>query len=444
MHPADTQRNSPADSEPAVILVINAVIPSLGKDSAHDVLTREGRIVACAPAGSIELSADEKATALRVDAAGKRLFPSFLDAHVHLREPGFEYKEDVASGLCAAAHGGFGAVMAMANTRPVNDAASVTRYMLEKAALHYPHGPRLLPVGALTVGLEGKELAPMGELAEAGCVAFSDDGRPVTNTEIFRRGMEYAAQWGRVVIDHCEDEFLAKGAHMNEGETSARIGVKGQPTVAEALHVARDILLAEYLNLPVHLAHISCRQSVELIAFAKKRGVKVTAETCPHYLTLDETRLERYDTSAKVCPPLRSPDDVLAIRQAVSEGLFDMFVTDHAPHAAHEKDQPLNEAPNGFIGLETALPLTWGSVRQGLISERELARMWHSGPARVFGIEMNAFAPGDSADFFLFDPDLEWQVNRENLHSKSINTPFLGQTLRGKVTAHWLGGRRVV
>ena len=284
----------------------------------------------------------------------------------------------------------------------------------------------------------------MGELAEAGCVAFSNDGRPVTNTEIFRRGMEYAAQWERVVIDHCEDEFLAKGSHMNEGETSARIGVKGQPTVAEALHVARDILLSEYLDLPVHLAHISCRQSVDLIAFAKKRGVKVTAETCPHYLALDETRLERYDASAKVCPPLRSPDDVSTIRKAVSEGLFDMFVTDHAPHAPHEKDQSLDEAPNGFIGLETALPLTWGVVRQGLISEREAVRLWHEGPAEVFGIRVNTFAPGDPADFFLFDPDLEWQVKRETLHSKSINTPFIGQILRGKVTAHWLGGWRIV
>jgi dihydroorotase len=444
MHPADTQHHPFAAPEPAAILISNAIIPSLGKKAAYDVLIRGDSIAACAPAGSIELSADEKGMVQRVDATGKRLFPSLIDSHAHLREPGFEYKEDVASGLCAAAHGGFGTVMAMANTRPINDAATVTRYMLEKAALHHPHGPRLLPVGALTVGLEGKELAPMADLAAAGCIAFSNDGRPVTNTELFRRGMEYAAQWGRVVIDHCEDEFLAKGTHMNEGETSARIGVKGQPSVAEALHVARDILLAEYLDLPVHLAHISCRQSVELIAFAKKRGIKVTAETCPHYLALDDTRLERYDASAKVCPPLRSAEDVLAVRQAVSEGLFDMFATDHAPHAAHEKDQPLDEAPNGFIGLETALPLTWGYVRQGLISEQELVRMWHNGPARVFGIRMNSFAPGDSADIFLFDPDEEWQVNHETLHSKSSNTPFLGQTLRGKVTAHWLGGRRIM
>ena len=209
--------------------------------------------------------------------------------YVHLREPGFEYKEDIASGLSAAAHGGFGAVMCMANTKPVNDAASVTRYMLERAKAAHPHGPRLYPVGALTLGLDGKELAPMGELAEAGCAAFSNDGRPVMNSELFRRAIEYAAQWGKVVIDHCEDAHLAAGTHMNEGVVSGRIGVAGQSTVAEAMQVARDILLAEYLNLPVHLAHISCRQSADLIRFAKERGVPVTAETCPHYLHLDDS-----------------------------------------------------------------------------------------------------------------------------------------------------------
>lgn len=427
-------------ASPRPLLLTGAVIPGLGANAPHDVLAVEGRIAACVPSGGIDAPADAE----RVDASRLRLFPSFIDAHVHLRDPGYEYKEDIISGLTAAAHGGFGAVMAMANTRPVNDEGPVTRYMLEKAAAHFPHGPRLLPVGALTLGLEGRELAPMGELAEAGCVAFSNDGRPVTNTEIFRRGMEYAAQWGRVVIDHCEDEFLAKGSSMNEGAVSGRIGVKGQPAVAEALHVARDILLAEYLDLPVHLAHISCRQSLELILFAKERGVKVTAECCPHHLLLDESRLENYDTNAKVNPPLRSPEDVANLRRAVREGVIDIFVTDHAPHAAHEKETPLDEAPYGLIGLETALPLTYGLVRDGLIGETDFVRLWHEAPAKIFNIEVNRFSPGDAADFFLFDPDLVWTVSRESLHSKSLNTPYLGETLRGKVTAHWLGGRRVV
>jgi dihydroorotase len=404
----------------------------------RDVLIRDGRLAACAP------GIDPPQGTPVEDAGGQILFPSFIDAHVHLREPGYEYKEDIASGLTAAARGGFGAVLAMANTRPVNDTASISRYMLEKAALHHPHGPRLHPVGAATVGLEGKELAPMGELAEAGCVAFSNDGRPVTNTELFRRAVESAAQWGKVVIDHCEDEFLAAGSHMNEGDESGRLGVKGQPTVGEALHVARDILLAEYLNLPIHLAHISCRQSVELIVWAKARGVPVTAETCPHYLFLDEGSLSEYNPAAKVCPPLRTKEDVAALRNAAAEGVFDIFATDHAPHAAHEKEHPLDQAPNGLIGLETAVPLTFALVREGLITEKTFVSMWHDRPAAIFGLAANTFSPGDPADFFLFDPETPWVVSCETISSKSVNTPFYGQTMRGRATAHWMGGFRIV
>ena len=433
MQPEEHSRNP-------VLCIKNALVCRDGQASAsHDVLIRDGKIADCAPSGSLDIPSDAEIA----DAGGKRLFPSFIDALVHLRDPGQEYKEDIASGLAAAAHGGFGAVMAMGNTIPCNDSAAVTRYMLDKAALSWPHGPRLYPVGALTLNLEGKELAPMGELAEAGCAAFSNDGRPVTNTELFRRGMEYAAQWGKIVIDHCEDEFLAKGSHMNEGRYSSALGVKGQPTVAEALHVARDILLAEYLDLPVHLAHISCRQSVELIAQAKSKGVKVTAETCPHYLLLDESALGGYNTLAKVNPPLRPKSDVEFLRKALADGLFDMLVTDHAPHAAHEKEDTLDNVPNGLIGLETAVPLTYALVREKLISEQRFIMLWHHGPAGVFSLPVNNFAPGDPADCFLFDPDLEWEVNRETLHSKSINTPFLGQKLKGRATAHWIGGYRL-
>lgn len=411
----------------------------LGADldgAPHDVLVADGRIAGLKPSGSLDLPADAE----RIDATGLHIFPSFIDAHVHLREPGFEYKEDIASGLSAAAHGGFGAVMCMANTDPVNDSASITRYMLEQAKAAHPHGPRLHPVGALTLGLEGKALAPMGELADAGCAAFSNDGRPVMNSEIFRRAVEYAAQWGKLVIDHCEDAHLAAGTHMNEGAVSGRIGVAGQSTVAEAMQVARDILLAEYLNLPIHLAHISCRQSVDLIRFAKAKGVPITAETCPHYLHLDDSALETYDTAAKVCPPLRAPEDVIALRRAVTEGVFDIFVTDHAPHAAHEKEEPLDEAPNGMIGLETAVPLTWELVRSGELSASAFTTMWSAAPARIFGLPEFTLKEGAAADFFLFDSRLQWTPSRQTLHSKSLNTPFLGKPLRGKVTRHWLGG----
>lgn len=406
---------------------------------AVDLFVREGCVASLAPHGETTPPAGTEV----FDATGLVLFPSFIDAHVHLREPGFEYKEDIASGLAAAAHGGFGAVMCMANTKPVNDDAAITRFIIDTARKAWPHGPRVHPVGGATVGLKGTELAPMAELAEAGCVAFSNDGAPVPDTEMFRRAVEYAADLGRVVIDHCEDPYLAKGAHMNEGETSGRIGVKGQPDIGEALHVARDILLADYLNLPIHLAHISSRRSVELIAWAKQRGVKVTAETCPHYLLLDDTALAGYDTNAKVNPPLRTPADVDTLREAVRTGVIDMFVTDHAPHAAHEKETPLDEAPNGISGLDTAVALTWQLVCQGVLTEDDLVRLWSREPARVFGLACNQFEPGDPADFFLLDPAEEWVVSRATMHSKSCNTPFLGKTLTGRVKAHWMGGHRI-
>ncbi len=405
-----------------------------------DVLVEDGRIKSVGKAGTIPAPAG----APKTDAGGKILFPGFIDAHTHLREPGFEWKEDIASGLAAAANGGFSAVMCMGNTRPVNDTASVTQLMLEKARQAHPKGPRLYPIGALTVNLEGTELAPMAELAEAGCVAFSNDGKPVTSTEIFRRGVEYASMWNRVVIDHCEDPFMGKGSHMNEGYVSGLIGVKGQPSIAEALHVARDILLSEYLDQPIHLAHISCRQSVELIVWAKNKGLKITAETCPHYLHFTEDLLAGYDSAAKVNPPLRTSDDVAYLRAALADGVFDMLVTDHAPHAPHEKEEPLDLAPQGIMGLETALPLTYALVRDNVISEEQLVRLWSAGPARVFNLPVNAMNEGDPADFALFDPDREWVVDETTVKTKGRNTPLWGRTVRGKVSDNWVGGEKVV
>ena len=311
-------------------------------ESVH-VLVRDGSVAAFGPGGS---GGDGPADAERVDAAGLVLFPSFIDAHVHLREPGFEWKEDVASGLAAAAHGGFGTVMCMANTDPVNDRASVTEQILAAGRRAFPHGPRVRPIGAATTGLKGVELAPMHELAEAGCVAISNDGLPVADTEIFRRVMEYAADLDLIVIDHCEDPCLARKAQMNEGRVSGLLGLKGQPDVGETIQAARSVLLAEYLNLPVHIAHVSSARTADLIAWSKARGARVTAETCPHYLTLDETEVMGYNTNAKVNPPLRTPADVAALRAAVKSGVIDMLATDHAPHAPHEKETPFDEAPN--------------------------------------------------------------------------------------------------
>ena len=406
-----------------------------------DLTVRDGRVESLRPhdaAGAPEAGAEV------VEAAGLTLLPSLIDCHVHLREPGFEYKEDVASGLAAAAHGGVGRVLAMANTSPVNDHAAVTRLMLEQAAKSWPHGPFIHPVGALTKGLAGQELAPMAELKEAGCAAFSNDGQPVRSSELFRHALEYAASLGAVVIDHCEDPDLAPHAGMNEGRTSSLLGLKGQPTAAEAIQAARDVLLAEYLGLPVHLAHVSCRQTVELIRWAKGRGVPVTAETCPHYLLLTEEAVQGYATAAKVNPPLRTADDVAAMRQALADGTIDILATDHAPHAAHEKEVPFDEAPNGISGLDSALSLTWGLVEEGAITAETFVRAWCWRPAEIFGLPVNRFQPGDPADFVLFDPAAEWELTPQAMRSKGKNTPWLGRRLRGRVVGHWLGGTRVV
>lgn len=405
-----------------------------------DVFVEDGRIATMTPAGK---QAAPKGSEV-IDATGLLLFPSFIDAHVHLREPGFEYKEDVASGLNAAAHGGFGAVMCMANTRPVNDSAAVTAFIIAAGQRAFPHGPKVYPIGAATVNLEGKEMAPLAELSKAGCVAISNDGHSMEDAERMRRVMEYAHGLGLIVIDHCEDASLARNAHMNEGITSGRIGVKGQPDVGEAMQVARDVLLSEYLNIPIHIAHVSCKRAVDVIAWGKSRGVKVTAETCPHYLVLDDTALKNYNTDAKVNPPLRTPADREALRAAVKSGIIDILVTDHAPHAAHEKECPLDEAPNGITGLDTALSLSYGLVQEGILTEADLVRLWCNMPSRIFKLPCNEFAPGDPADFFLFDPAARWEVNAQSCYSKSCNTPFKGSTLHGRVVAHYQQGTRVV
>ena len=404
-----------------------------------DLLVNGEKIVTMTPAGHVPPPEGCEF----FDAGGLALLPSFLDAHTHLREPGFEYKEDIASGLAAAARGGFGAVMCMANTRPVNDCAAVTRLMLDRAARSHPHGPRLLPVAAASVGLDGKGMAPLGELKAEGCVAVSNDGRPIASSELARRIMEYAADLGMIFLDHCEDPTLAQGWQMNEGPMSGRLGLKGQPAPGEAIQAARDIMLAEYLGVPVHIAHVSSALTLDIIAFAKDRGVAVTAETCPHYLLLTEDALENFNTRAKVSPPLRTEKDRQALVRAVKSGLIDILATDHAPHSANDKDGPMDQIPSGFSGLDLAFALSLELVRQGALNERDLARLWAERPAEIFSQPVNGFAPGDPADFFLYDPDEEWQPGRETMFSKSLNTPFLGQTLRGRVRHHWLGGHRL-
>lgn len=409
-----------------------------------DVFVAKGKIVEIRKSVESLDAGDAKVE----EAFGLTLMPSMTDVHVHLREPGYEYKEDVESGLRAAAWGGFSNIMCMANTKPVNDNESVTEMMLEKARKSWPKGPRLFPIGALTKGLSGKELAPMAELAKAGCAAFSNDGVPVKSTKIFRRAVEYASDWDRVVIDHCEDPYMGVAAGVNEGEVSSRLGLPAQPDVAEALQVARDILMAEYLELPIHLAHISCRKSVDLIRFAKERGVRITAETAPHYLIFTEDHLENeateFDTNAKVNPPLRTQDDQDAIFDALNDGTIDCLATDHAPHASYEKETEFDVAPCGITGLDTALSTTWQLVKDGKLTKEAFTRAWTTAPCGIFKLPVNTFQPDDPADFFLFDEEEEWTVSNQTLYSKGKNTPLLGTTLKGRVKTHFIRGKKIV
>lgn len=412
--------------------------PYLG-DGLYDLFVGGGVVLELCRHGAVAAPEGVRA----VEAKGLVLLPGLTDPHTHLREPGFEWKETVASGLAAAAKGGFANIMCMANSDPVNDSASVTRFLLEKARASHPHGPRLFPVGGLTVGLAGKGLAPLAELAQAGCRGFSNDGIPVANAEIFRRALEYASDLGITVIDHCEDPMLAPHAGINEGAVSARLGLRGQPTAGEAIQVARDAIMAEYLGIPIHLAHVSCRQSVEIIRQAKAKGAPITAETCPHYLAFTEEACEGYNTAAKVNPPLRTREDQAALIEALADGTIDCLCTDHAPHAAHEKETPFEEAPNGVTGLETALSLTWELVHDGRLSPAVLLAAWCRRAGEIFGLPVNGFRPGDPADFLLFDPEATWTVTAESLVSKGKNTPCLGGTLRGVVRANHVAGTRV-
>ncbi len=375
-----------------------------------------------------------------IDANKLVLFPSFVDCHVHLREPGYEWKEDVQSGLTAALHGGFVRVLCMANTNPVNDSAAVTTLILDKAKAAYPNGPYAMPVAAATIGLKGKELAPLGELKQAGCVAVSNDGVPLTDTAIVRRVMEYAHDLGLLFLDHCEEPFLAVGTHANESLQSSSLGLKAQPDIAEAMQAARDAMLSEYLDIPSHICHVSAHITLDYIQFAKSRNVKITAETCPHYLLLDESAIDGYNTNAKINPPLRTPKDVEAMRKAVKSGLIDIMVTDHAPHANHEKDHPFDKTPNGVTGLDTALSLTWQLYNEKVFDQEDIVRLWVEKPLEIFNLPKHGIEKGMPAHFFLFDPTIEWEVNEDTLYSKSSNTPFLGQKLKGRVVKHFIHG----
>ena len=410
--------------------------PSRNTDGIADVLVVDGRIAAVGK--NIGLPDGGQVH----DAKGMVVSPGLIDVHVHLREPGFEDLETIATGAAAAAAGGFSAVCAMPNTDPVIDNQSSVGFVVaqaRKAAM-----ARVYPIGCITIGQKGERLAEFGEMVGAGAVAVSDDGKPVQSSHMMRTALEYAKIFGIPVADHCEDTSLAEGGAMHEGIVSTRLGLKGIPSAAEEIQVARDCILAELTGGHIHLCHMSTRGSVELIRRAKEKGLRVTAEAAPHHFTLTHDRVEGYDTNAKMNPPLRTDDDREAIRQAVKDGTIDCIATDHAPHHYDAKEREFDDAPNGILGLETALGLAIRElVKPGHLTLPELIRRMSTRPAQVFGLVGGTLAVGAPADLVVFDPEARWKVDAGHFRSKSRNTPFSGEELIGRALLTLVDGRIV-
>jgi len=376
-----------------------------------------------------------------MDASGKWVLPGFVDLHVHLREPGFEYKETIQTGTSAAVAGGFTSVCCMPNTSPVNDNQSVTEFILDKArAAGLAH---VFPIGAITKGSEGKELAEFGELKDAGCVAVSDDGKPVMNGMVMRRALEYARAFALTVVDHCECLHLSEGGCMHEGLVATELGLHGVPAAAEDVMVARNLALAELTGGRLHLAHLSTAGSVRMVREAKARGVKITSEACPHHFLLTVEAVREFNTNAKMNPPLRSRKDVDAIKAGLKDGTIDAIATDHAPHADFEKQREFDYAPFGIVGLETAWGLALTLVDEGVLSVEQVVALLTVQPARAFGLPKGTLAVGADADVTIVDPEAQWVVEPERFRSKGRNTPFAGWKLKGRVVTTIVSGRVV-
>jgi dihydroorotase len=410
--------------------------PSRGVDEIGDVLIVDGRIESVVGRQGAVTDAEV------VSCEGKIVSPGFIDVHCHLREPGREDVETITTGARAAAAGGFTAVCAMPNTDPVTDNQAAVGFIIRQA--QRADAARVHVIGAISVGQRGETLAEFGEMVAAGAVAMSDDGKPVVSAQLMRTALEYARSFAIPVIDHCEEPTLATGGSMNEGIVSARLGLKGIPSEAEEIMVIRDILLARRTGGHVHLAHMSTSGSVELIRWGKERGINVTAEVCPHHISLTEDRIGKYDTNAKMNPPLRTKKDVEALREAVKDGTIDMIATDHAPHHYDEKEREFADAPNGIIGLETALAVSVTNlVETGHIGYATLVEKMSCAPARLFNLPGGSLARGSVADVTVFDPAVKWQVQPSEFLSKGRNTPYAGMTLTGRAFATIVGGRIV-
>ena len=416
-----------------------------------DILLRDGKVAEIAP--DISFVADQV-----IDLDGAWVMPGAIDLHVHLREPGFEYKETILSGARAAVAGGFTSIACMANTRPVNDSAAVTRFILEQAR---SAPAKVLPIAAISKGMAGEELVEMGDLSAAGAVAFSDDGKTVANSKLLRHALEYASLFNKPLLCHCQDNALFADGVIHEGLISAAHGLPGIPTLAEDIDIARSIMLAEYLKVPIHICHLSTAEGVRLVRSAKDRGVKVTAEATPHHLFLDERAVIdlacgevlddslkpnqlRYNTVTKMSPPLRATTDVSALREALADGTIDVIATDHAPHEATEKAVEYELAPFGVIGLETAVALGLRLINEKVLTPLELTARLSLAPAEILGLDdRGSLAVGMAADLMIVDPELEWTVDPEKFYSKARNTPFAGWRMQGRVVKTIVDGKVV-
>jgi dihydroorotase len=419
---------------PIVLAGGRLIDPSRGLDENGDLLVVDGKIESVGG----KLGAVDGAEV--IDCSDAIVSPGFIDVHCHLREPGREDVETIASGARAAAAGGFTAVCAMPNTDPVTDNQAAVGFIIRQS--QRANAARVHVIGAISVGQRGETLAEFGEMVAAGAVAVSDDGKPVVSAQLMRTALEYARTFRIPVIDHCEEPTLAHGGSMNEGLVSARLGLKGIPSEAEEIMAIRDILLARRTGGHVHLAHMSTHGSVELIRWGKERGINVTAEVCPHHISLTEDRVLSYDTNAKMNPPLRTQKDVEALRDAVKDGTIDLIATDHAPHHYDEKEREFADAPNGIVGLETALAVSVTNlVETGHIDFVTLVEKMSCNPARIFGLPGGRLAKGTAADITVFDPSMRWLVEPAAFLTKGRNTPYAGSTLTGRAVCTVVQGR---
>ncbi len=422
----------------AALLIKNGHVidPASGLDQVADVLIEDARIRAVGP----NLSAP--AGAQTIDASGLYVAPGFIDMHVHLREPGFEHAETIETGALAAAAGGFTSICPMPNTSPVNDNVTVTSYITEKARRHAV--VNVYPIGAITKGSQGEELAAIGAMRQAGAVAISDDGRPVMNAQLMRRAMEYASSFNMPVINHCEDLHLSAGGDMHEGLESVRLGLRGIPACSEDVMVARDILLAEVTRARYHVAHISSKHSVEMVAFAKARGLSVTSEATPHHLDLADRDMLPYDSNFKMKPPLRSCGDVEAVLEGVVNGAIDAIATDHAPHPGSEKMQEFEKCPFGILGLETALGVSIERLlHPGKITLKRFVELFTVNPARILGLDRGTLSAGAAADVTIFSTSRQWTYDVNKSFSKSRNSPYDGRSFQGGPVVTIVAGKVV-